>query len=539
MTRTDPGVRFDLGFLGGGPAFSSLYGSQLEPTPADAQSARYTGTFTVPASGAYSFSLTGWGEAQLFLDGEQLVDLATDPADVATESTPTLDLEAGDTHELTIEYRATQAFTGLEPGSLQLGWTHPANALAPDVADAVALARESDVAVVYATTYENEQRDRASLTLPNDQDQLIRSVAAVNPNTVVVLGAAGPVTMPWLGRVDGVVDSYSPGRNRAARSPACCSATSTRRASCRSPSRAARRSPRRSASRTRGTRAGISTSTSTRGSSSATAATTAPSLSPAVRVRPRPVLHVVRVPQPAVEHPGRHGAGAVHLRNTGRRTGAESAQVYVGELPTSVPTPPRQLAGFAKVTLDPGESERVTVTVSRRSLSYFDTGRSAWVTPGGRVPISVGSSSRDIRLTGAVTVAPARRSPVLRRGAITGAGGRCADVAGGASADGTPVQLFDCNGTAAQRWTVSADGTVEALGKCLDVAGGGTANGTPVQLYGCNGTGAQTWRAQSDGTLRNPQSGRCLDTAAGGTGNGARLVIADCTAAVTQRWTLP
>jgi beta-glucosidase len=227
------------------------------------------------------------------------------------------------------------------------------------------------------------------------------------------------------------------------------------------------------------------------------------------------------------------------VRNTGRRTGAETAQVYVGELPTAVPTPPRQLAGFAKVTLDPGDSERVTVTVSRRSLSYFDTDRSAWVTPGGRVPIYVGSSSRDIRLTGAVTATAGREDPVLRRGAITGAAARCVDVAGGATANGTAVQLYDCNATPAQRWTVTDDGTIEALGKCLDVAGGGTASGTQVQLYACNGTAAQTWQAGPDGALRNPQSGRCLATAEGGTANATRLIISDCDGGPTQRWRLP
>ena len=65
-----------------------------------------------------------------------------------------------------------------------------------------------------ASTFENEQRDRASLTLPNDQDQLVRAVSAVNPNTIVVLGAAGPVTMPWLRQVDAVVDSYFGGQEQ-------------------------------------------------------------------------------------------------------------------------------------------------------------------------------------------------------------------------------------------------------------------------------------------------------------------------------------
>ncbi|WP_307853746.1 family 16 glycosylhydrolase [Streptomyces tagetis] len=78
-------------------------------------------------------------------------------------------------------------------------------------------------------------------------------------------------------------------------------------------------------------------------------------------------------------------------------------------------------------------------------------------------------------------------------GAIRGLAGKCVDVAAANSANGTPVQLYDCNGTAAQQWAVGSDGTIRALGKCLDVASGGTADGTPVQLWDCNGSAAQRW----------------------------------------------
>ena len=93
------------------------------------------------------------------------------------------------------------------------------------------------------------------------------------------------------------------------------------------------------------------------------------------------------------------------LTNTGRRRGTEIAQVYVGKLPTSaVDTPARQLAGWARATLDPGASQRVTVTLDRRALSYWDVGTHGWVTPSGRVRIVVGASSADTRLSRAITV---------------------------------------------------------------------------------------------------------------------------------------
>jgi glucosylceramidase len=123
-------------------------------------------------------------------------------------------------------------------------------------------------------------------------------------------------------------------------------------------------------------------------------------------------------------------------------------------------------------------------------------------------------------------------------GQITGYGGKCVDVAGASSTNGTAVQLYDCNGSTAQQWTVSADGSLRALGRCLDVSGAGTANGTQLQLYDCNGTGAQQW--QRSGTqLVNPASGRCLDATGPSSANGTRLQIWDCTGAANQQWTLP
>ncbi|SCE38177.1 Ricin-type beta-trefoil lectin domain-containing protein, partial [Streptomyces sp. SolWspMP-sol7th] len=100
---------------------------------------------------------------------------------------------------------------------------------------------------------------------------------------------------------------------------------------------------------------------------------------------------------------------------------------------------------------------------------------------------------------GLATAAPA--SAASASGPLTGVGGKCVDVAGSGTANGTVVQLYGCNGTAAQKWTTNEDGTLRALGKCLDVTGQGTVNGTKLQLWECNGSGAQRWVAESDGHL--------------------------------------
>ena len=125
-------------------------------------------------------------------------------------------------------------------------------------------------------------------------------------------------------------------------------------------------------------------------------------------------------------------------------------------------------------------------------------------------------------------------------GPILGVAGKCLDDAGASTDDGAAIQVFACNGTAAQSWAWnSEDGTLRALNKCLDVTGGATANGTPLQLWDCNGTGAQEWRWRQQTRLVNPQSGRCLNVAGGSVADGVRLQISDCDDTAGQVWGLP
>ncbi|HEV7962542.1 MAG TPA: arabinofuranosidase catalytic domain-containing protein, partial [Actinoplanes sp.] len=123
---------------------------------------------------------------------------------------------------------------------------------------------------------------------------------------------------------------------------------------------------------------------------------------------------------------------------------------------------------------------------------------------------------------------------------ITGPGNKCVDVAGDdTGGDYTAVQLWDCQSYAAdQHWTHNADNSLSTLGRCLDINGNGTANGTQVELWDCNGVGGQKWVQQADGSLRNPQSGRCLDSPSGATANGTRLQIYDCNGNAAQKFSV-
>jgi Ricin-type beta-trefoil lectin domain len=123
-------------------------------------------------------------------------------------------------------------------------------------------------------------------------------------------------------------------------------------------------------------------------------------------------------------------------------------------------------------------------------------------------------------------------------GPITGYEGLCLDDRSASTAEFNPIQVYTCNGTAAQDWTVASGNTLQVLGMCLDVDAAGTANGTLVDLYTCNGTAAQVWDPQSNGELVNPNSGKCLDDTGYG-GSGTQVQIWACADTSNQQWNIP
>ncbi|WP_328435495.1 ricin-type beta-trefoil lectin domain protein [Streptomyces sp. NBC_00425] len=118
----------------------------------------------------------------------------------------------------------------------------------------------------------------------------------------------------------------------------------------------------------------------------------------------------------------------------------------------------------------------------------------------------------------------------------SGIAGKCLDVNGGNSANGTAVDIWSCNGSDAQLWSARSGGTLLALGKCLDATGRGTANGTKIAVWDCNGGTNQQWQAYNGG-YRNPVSGRCLDLPGASAADGTQLVLWDCNGGANQQWT--
>jgi hypothetical protein len=118
-------------------------------------------------------------------------------------------------------------------------------------------------------------------------------------------------------------------------------------------------------------------------------------------------------------------------------------------------------------------------------------------------------------------------------GAITGLANKCIDVRWNATDDGTPVQLYSCNGTDAQRWTIDGD-TLRANGKCLTTAGEPWSNATPLTIASCDGSDRQRF-TMSGTAIRNPW-GKCVDVPSGNSDDATQLIIWDCHGGANQQW---
>ncbi|MEV4492538.1 ricin-type beta-trefoil lectin domain protein [Micromonospora coxensis] len=115
--------------------------------------------------------------------------------------------------------------------------------------------------------------------------------------------------------------------------------------------------------------------------------------------------------------------------------------------------------------------------------------------------------------------------------------GRCAEIGGSSTTNGTQAQIWDCVGTANQRWTSTASRQLMVYGtKCLDASGQGTTNGTTVVIWDCNGQANQQWNINANGTITGVQSGLCLDASGAATGNGTKLILWSCNGGANQQW---
>ncbi|HYN93792.1 MAG TPA: ricin-type beta-trefoil lectin domain protein, partial [Pilimelia sp.] len=175
-----------------------------------------------------------------------------------------------------------------------------------------------------------------------------------------------------------------------------------------------------------------------------------------------------------------------------------------------------------------------TESLASVALPTVTPGRAALRLPAQSISTYVFRQDGGTPPTGGPTTGP---PPTGAAPLIGEASGRCLDVPGAATANGTLVSIYDCNNGANQRWSATAAGELRVYGnKCLDAFGQGVAPGTAVDIYDCTGGANQRWTINADGTIRGQQSGLCLDVSGAGTANGTAVILWTCTGSANQRW---
>jgi beta-glucosidase len=362
-----------------------------------------TGTLVPDVTGEWEIGARAIGPATVSLDGQPVVSITAEQRGGfffgmgSPEVRSTVALEGGRAYELTVDYPTPvldERVRGLVIGARAApGGDH--------IAQAVAAASAADAAVVIVGTdddWETEGEDRTSLALPGDQGELVAAVVAANPNTVVVLNAGSPLTMPWLDAAPAVLQLWFPGQEIG--DALVDVLTGAAEPGGRLPTTFPRRLEDTPAFTTHPGHDGK--------------AVYAEGLFIGHRWYDRegiePLfpfgfgLGYTRFELGPAAINGDVASGVtvdVTVRNTGDRAGGEVVQVYV-EPPGGDPARPlRHLAGFGRADLGGGEQATVTVTLDRRAFSSWLDG--AWAVPPGEYVIHAGRSSRDLQPAGTVT----------------------------------------------------------------------------------------------------------------------------------------
>ncbi|MFE6870739.1 ricin-type beta-trefoil lectin domain protein [Kitasatospora sp. NPDC057692] len=224
---------------------------------------------------------------------------------------------------------------------------------------------------------------------------------------------------------------------------------------------------------------------------------------------------------------GTGGTGLVTIENGHLRYYPSNTLCYIGD-GVELGTDGTDWTGFT--LMSPGEVNGAPTLWVRDSVTGAVTGLA--------LPLDAAGKPA----TGFTPLAAPAHKPLASALKDAAGAALCADIADGATANGTAAVLGNCSDQGAapgQAFTLGTDGLLHVLGKCLDVTGGATASGSPVNIWSCNSSPAQKWvTGPFPGTLKNPNSGKCLG-APGASEAGTRLAIGECNDGPAQRWAAP
>jgi beta-glucosidase len=362
-------------------------------------SVRWTGYFIPKKTGDYNFYSSADDGVRLYINDQRVIDDWLRHSEML--DTYTAHLESGHPYKIRFEY-----FEAVGSATAGFGVIFAASSIGRETK---ALAANADVAIVcvgFSPSLETEGADR-TFALPSGQDELIRQVASVNKNTIVVITAGGNVDMTqWIDAVPGILHEWYPGQeggralaqilfgdySPSGKLPASFERRWEDNATFHNyypPDKEKR------VEYSEGIFVGYRyfDRSSVKplfpfgyGLSYTTFEYSKLSVTPRTGDLSAPVVV------------------SFDVKNSGRLPGAEITELYVGDAHSGVPRPVKELKGFTKVRLKPGETKRVSLTLDRRAFSYYDVNKKDWNAQPGDFAILVGSSSEKIELKGLFTL---------------------------------------------------------------------------------------------------------------------------------------
>ncbi|MGD9143727.1 MAG: glycoside hydrolase family 3 C-terminal domain-containing protein, partial [Dehalococcoidia bacterium] len=373
-------------------------------------SLRLSGRFVAPVTGNYAFGLLANGLGKIYIDQKIVVERSKKGADadeffVRRESVGEYRMDAGRIYDIRVEFIAQPGIDSLMPRHFRLGCSPPLTADAME--RAARAAARADAALVFVglnDEYESEGWDREDMGLPGAQVDLIRSVAGANRNTVVVLNNGSPLSVSeWIDDVPGIVEAWFPGQEcgNAIADVLFGDVNPSGKLPVSFPVRykdnpAFENYPGNDGKvlYAEGVMVGYRYYDTRKvepmfpfGYGLSYTSFEYSSLQVASEVKRGDILKV-----------------KVDVANTGSRAGKEVVQLYIRDIRSSLPRPDKELKGFEKVSLEPGETATVEFEIGNRDLSYYDPDIRDWVAEAGEFEVLAGRSSRDIRCKASFTL---------------------------------------------------------------------------------------------------------------------------------------
>ncbi|MFN2511085.1 MAG: beta-glucosidase [Pyrinomonadaceae bacterium] len=395
VMRTEQRINF-------GPGSRRVY-------PDQTASSRWTGYYVPKTPGVHEIFVQSTGEDggahRLYVDDKLVVNNWTENRALGGSVTLSLDAKP---HKVVLEQRGRSQWLG---GRLRLGIARPGQMVDAETKKLASAADVVVVAVGFDHETESEGSDR-TFTLPPGQDELIREVASLNQNTIVVLTSGGGVDMSgWLDRVPALIHAWYPGQeggtalaqvlfgevNPSGRLPITLerrwednpthasyypAAADTKRVEYKEGVFVGYRGYERNNTKPLFPFGHGMSYTTFKYSN----------------------LSIKSVTGGAASSAGPLYEVSFEVQNTGSREGADVTQVYVGDTHAKVPRPAKELKGFAKVNLRPGETRKLVVPLDARALSYYDSTAKQWRAEPGDFQVLVGRSSEQIELRGKLTL---------------------------------------------------------------------------------------------------------------------------------------